>query len=456
MDKGEELCYNGWTTTLSGRQRGKDGKMMFYSMVWLFFCYGFLGWVMETAAATARSRHFVNRGLLDGPLCAIYGFAGVMLTMVLPELRGNWLFLFLGSAIWSTVFEWIAGHILERSWYGRWWDYSSLPLNLDGYICLPYSLLWGLLGSAAVQWGSPLLLDLYSALPDPAGKILLWVFLALTAIDAIGSLIALFGYQGIMPPLERVDSQITAVTRRLQDVISRPARRRLERSYGAAREAKRERARAEVFAQGACFYKIFWLFFIGAFLGDVTETIFCYVTAGELMSRSSVVWGPFSLVWGIALGAATALLYQYRNRSDRFLFLAGTFLGGAYEYLCSVVTERVFGTVFWDYSAIPFNLGGRINLLYCFFWGIAAVVWIKGLYPVFSRWIEKIPMRSGKWLTWALVAFMAANIGMSTLALARYDQRCRGVEAEASWQIYMDDHYDDAKIRRIYPNAIRA
>ena len=187
--------------------------MMFYSMVWLFFCYGFLGWVMETAAATARSRHFVNRGLLDGPLCAIYGFAGVMLTMVLPELRGNWLFLFLGSAIWSTVFEWIAGHILERSWYGRWWDYSSLPLNLDGYICLPYSLLWGFLGSAAVQWGSPLLLDLYSALPDPAGKILLWVFLALTAIDAIGSLIALFGYQGIMPPLERVDSQITAATR---------------------------------------------------------------------------------------------------------------------------------------------------------------------------------------------------------------------------------------------------
>ena len=65
-------------------------------------------------------------------------------------------------------------------------------------------------------------------------------------------------------------------------------------------------------------------------------------------------------------------------------------------------------------------------------------------------------MRAGKWLTWALVAFMAANIGMSTLALARYDQRCRGVEAEASWQIYMDDHYDDAKIRRIYPNAIRA
>ena len=56
----------------------------------------------------------------------------------------------------------------------------------------------------------------------------------------------------------------------------------------------------------------------------------------------------------------------------------------------------MFGKVFWDYSKIPFNLGGRINLLYCFFWGIAAVVWIKGIYPVMSAWIEKIPMNFGK------------------------------------------------------------
>lgn len=75
------------------------------------------------------------------------------------------------------------------------------------------------------------------------------------------------------------------------------------------------------------------------------------------MSRSSVVWGPFSIVWGLAIALVTAMLYKYRNRSDGFLFLAGTFLGGAYEYFCSVFTEMVFGTVFWDYSEIPFNLG---------------------------------------------------------------------------------------------------
>ena len=77
--------------------------------------------------------------------------------------------------------------------------------------------------------------------------------------------------------------------------------------------------------------------------------------------------GPFSIVWGFAIAAATLLLDKYNGRSDHFLFFFGTFLGGLYEYICSVMTELVFGKVFWDYSQIPFNLGGRINLLYCFF-----------------------------------------------------------------------------------------
>lgn len=439
-----------------GKERGLSPRVkgLFYSVLWLFFCYGFLGWVLETVTATVRSRHFVNRGLLDGPVCTIYGIAGALLTLILPELRGNWLFLFLGSAIWSTVLEWIAGHMLERSRYGKWWDYSGIRWNLDGYICLPYSVLWGVLGALSVQWGSPLLMRIYGLFPGDWGKAVLWCLMILTFIDGAGSLIALYGRQGTMPGLERMDSRITSVTRQLQNRISAVTRKRLERRHGAARE-QAVRTESAVFAQGACFSKIFLLFFVGAFLGDITETIFCRITAGVWMSRSSVVWGPFSLVWGIALGAATALLYRYRDRSDRFLFLAGTFLGGAYEYLCSVFTEICFGTVFWDYSRIPFNLGGRINLLYCFFWGIAAVIWMKGLYPVFSRWIEKIPRRAGKILVAVLAVFMTANMAMSAMALARYDQRCRGVEAQASWQEYMDRQYDDEVIGRIYPNAVR-
>lgn len=195
------------------------------------------------------------------------------------------------------------------------------------------------------------------------------------------------------------------------------------------------------------------LFMIGAFLGDITETLFCRVTAGVWMSRSSVVWGPFSIVWGLAIALVTALLYKYKDKGDRFLFLTGTLLGGAYEYFCSVFTELVFGKVFWDYSKIPFNLGGRINLLYCFFWGIAAVVWFKILFPPVEKWIEKIPAVAGKILTWVLLGFMVCNILVSCVALVRYDERGNGVQATNAVQKWADAHYDDAKMKKIYPNA---
>ena len=143
------------------------------------------------------------------------------------------------------------------------------------------------------------------------------------------------------------------------------------------------------------------------------------------MSRSSVVYGPFSLVWGFGAVLLTAILYQYRSRSDGFIFLFGTVLGGAYGYVCSVFTELVFDTSFWDYSHLPSNLGGRINLLFCFFWGIAAVLWLKLAYPALSRLIGHIshasPGREAADLGASHLAVL--NAGISSLAMTRYTQR---------------------------------
>ena len=138
------------------------------------------------------------------------------------------------------------------------------------------------------------------------------------------------------------------------------------------------------------------------------------------------MYGDRSVLYGGWRLHCNGTLYKDREKPDRHIFIVGTFLGGAYEYVCSVFTEIVFGKVFWDYSKIPFNLGGRINLLYCFFWGIAAVIWIKVLYPKFAGWIEKIPMLWGYVLTWILVVFMAVNILVSMAALVRYDMRANG------------------------------
>ena len=75
---------------------------------------------------------------------------------------------------------------------------------------------------------------------------------------------------------------------------------------------------------------------------------------------------------------------------------------------------------------------------------------------VFEKGIEKIPIKIGKMVTWVLIVFMSCNIMMSCLALIRYDERSNQVEAKNSLQIWLDQHYDDKTMQRIYPNAIEA
>ena len=382
----------------------------------------------------------------------IYGVGASIVTIFCHELYGFWLFV--ASALIATVTEWIAGHTIERLYHEKWWDYSDRKWNLDGYICLSRSLLWGLLCTIAVTWGNPVLLYGFGMFPVLLQKILVWVLLILLSVDIVATLIVLTGRSKYVEQWQNVDTFLTDVTRKLGMKVYISVNRRIDHAYPEAQKKEREEVVSDVFAYGCCFDKIFWLFVIGCFLGDITETLYCRAVSGVWMSRSSLVWGSFSIVWGFAIAAATILLYRYRERSDTFLFVTGTFLGGVYEYICSVLTELFFGKVFWDYSSMPFNLGGRINLLYCFFWGIAAVVWIKLLYPRFSGWIEKMPVRIGKILTWILLLFMCCNMFVSAAALIRSDQRNQGIEATYAWQKILDERFDDERLERIYPNAM--
>lgn len=422
-------------------------------LFWLLLVYSFFGWLIETVVGTVKKKRFVNRGFSTGPFCLVYGVAAVSMTVVLEELLYSPVFLFLGCTLIATMIEWFAGKILERLNQHKWWDYSDKKWNFDGYICLQYSVIWGILGFLAMKYINESLILGYRLIPEIFRDIVLWVILTAMILDLSASLAAVFHIKRKMPAAVRWNRRVAVWTQRLGLNIVGFVERRMAKAYPVILEASEQIQKEGRFAEGCGFYKLFWLFLIGAVLGDFTETIFCRITAGVWMSRSSLVWGPFSIVWGFAIAVATALLYRDREKPDSHLFFVGTFLGGAYEYICSVFTELVFGKVFWDYSEIPFNLGGRINLLYCFFWGIAAVVWIKLLYPRFSGWIEKIPSLWGYILTWLLVLFMASNIVVSMLALVRYDEREQGKAPENKIERIMDERFGDERMERIYPNA---
>ncbi len=430
----------------------------YYELLWLFFLYSFLGWLLETVTSAIKHKHFANRGLVDLPFCILYGSAAVFISIFCKELDGIWLFT--GSIIFATVFEWIAGHFIEKMYHERWWDYSDIKFNLDGHICLRMSLIWGALGLIIIKWGNTLSLQLFKLIPQAPRFIFLSVVSILLFFDILATLLILSGRSKHEARWIAVDNRLSNITYRLGNRIYHRVDARIKKAYPSSEKTIASsispsviNSASTVFAAGCGFYKLVWLLGIGSFLGDITETIYCRITAGAWMSRSSVVWGPFSLVWGIAIAGATALLHRYRSKSDRFLFLTGTLLGGAYEYVCSVFTELAFGKVFWDYSTYPFNLGGRINLLYCFFWGIAAIVWMKHLYPKISGLIEKIPMKTGKILTWIFIAFMSVNVTVSSLALARSTERANSIPATRPWQQVMDKYYDDVTLQQIYPNA---
>ena len=446
-------------------------EVTMYKLLWIFAICSFAGWIIGTAAAAFREKKFVDVGFLFGPWCPAYGFGGVLFAVFLQELKDTLLFLFVGGVVLSFLVSLATGFVLEKIFHKKWWDYSRKKFQFGGYVNLPYTVVWGFTAVVCVAFINPFLGKMIGMIPRRAGEIILLVLYIILAIDFVGTVAS---FAAVNKKIKKL-AIISSVSENLQKAademgkglvgwtlkyVSRAypdleAKKLLEARQEQERLAEKAKEKAGVFAVGCSFYKLVSLFFIGAFLGDIIETIFCWITMGRLMSRSSVVYGDFSIVWGLGCVLLTAILYQYRNRGKGYIFLFGTVVGGVYEYVCSVFTEIVFGTVFWDYSKVPFNLGGRINLLFCFFWGIVAVLWLCYLYPWLSGLIEKIPKKPGVILSWIMIIFMLFDMGISSLALCRYTERhIEEQEVTTAVDDFFDEHFPDERMKRIYPKAI--
>ena len=245
---------------------------MLYQLFWLFLAFSFLGWCLEVAATAVRLGQYRDRGVLHGPLCLVYGITGCLITIALRELSGGWFFLFMFSALYATVVEWIAGHLLEHYSHTRWWDYSDRKWNLDGYICLSASVVWGALGLVTVKWLVPLLMRLYQLVPAGLAHVLLWIFAILLGIDLLGTALTLGGLRYKLPRVDEVNNRLANLTLRMGLWIFDRTERRMRTKAPQLDLIRPKRTKSTVFAAGCSFYKIFLLFVIGAFLGDITET----------------------------------------------------------------------------------------------------------------------------------------------------------------------------------------
>ena len=211
-------------------------------------------------------------------------------------------------------------------------------------------------------------------------------------------------------------------------------------------------SRGDHFARGLNFYKILLICFAGSLAGVVVELLWCLVTNGYLESRAGLVYGPFNLLYGAGAVALTVCLYRFRNLGAWISFAGGMLVGSVIEYLCSWGQEALFGSRSWDYSHMPFNLNGRICLLYSIFWGFLGIFWIKTIYPLMAEWLLKLPNSFGKILTWMLAVFFVFDSFMTVAAVTRWTRRMDNVQPASTFGESLDERFPDERMERIFAN----
>ena len=149
--------------------------MQIYYLMLYFFVYGFLGWCTEVAYATTKQRKFVNRGFLNGPICPIYGVGVTVVVYFLTPYKDNLILLYALSTVLVTVLEGLTGYLMDKIFHHKWWDYTNQPLNIGGYVCLIFSLVWGVACVLIVRVIHPVIHKILTFIPHTLGLIMLAV-----------------------------------------------------------------------------------------------------------------------------------------------------------------------------------------------------------------------------------------------------------------------------------------
>jgi hypothetical protein len=191
-----------------------------YQAVWIFIIYAFLGWCSEVAFAAVNKGKFVNRGFLNGPVCPIYGVGMLIVVLCLWNLRDRPLLLFLGSALLTTALEFVTGFVLERFFHDKWWDYSDMPFNIKGYVCLKFTILWGLAASFIIGAIHRFIYMLIEKTPFVLGAILLAVFSAAFIADFTVTLTALVKLPKKLKAMAEAERALRAVSDKIGENIS--------------------------------------------------------------------------------------------------------------------------------------------------------------------------------------------------------------------------------------------
>ncbi len=134
----------------------KIQKISIWRILAYFIIYSFIGYVVETLFAVINYNVLESRkSFLYGSFCGIYGVGAVVFILSLRYFNKNGYKVFFAGCLIGSVVEYIISFLGEVLFDARWWDYSGKFLNINGRICLLYSIFWGILSLLLIKAINP-------------------------------------------------------------------------------------------------------------------------------------------------------------------------------------------------------------------------------------------------------------------------------------------------------------
>lgn len=185
-----------------------------------FIIYCFIGWFGESIYVSFEYRKRVNRGFLNGPFLPIYGFGAIIMLFAAIPVRNNVLLIFLCGMIAATALEYLTGYVMEKLFHVKYWDYTYEPLNINGYICLGCSLVWGACSILLIRFIHGPVEHMVSLVDDTALLIFDIVFLIYFAWDVCVSAREAFDLKKIIIEQIKQNETIQRLQKRLDVLIA--------------------------------------------------------------------------------------------------------------------------------------------------------------------------------------------------------------------------------------------
>ena len=204
-------------------------SMSIYFILLYFFVYGFLGWCTEVGFAAFKTHNFVNRGFLNGPICPIYGVGVTAVITVLTPYKSDIIVLYILSVVLVTVLEGVTGWAMDKIFHNKWWDYSDMPLNIGGYVCLLFSIVWGFACLFIIYFIQPLVHDLLAFIPTIVGIILI-IILGITLIaDLYVTASTIFKFNRRLAAMEKIAAEMHEISEQIGQEIFEKTIRAMDR-----------------------------------------------------------------------------------------------------------------------------------------------------------------------------------------------------------------------------------